>query len=138
MDVGRPERILAGTVTQFRLHMAGKAARRVPSRTGEGERYCALCKEEGKPRETARDFVTIRPKEGGSPMRVPLCVAHREGLGKTSSLYELVAPPARAVPAKGQARQALHVEGKSEKGNISRTLRRAERYSKGQRGRLGE
>jgi len=71
-------------------------------------------------------------------MRVSLCLSHFEGLGKPGSLYELVAPPARVVPTKGSARQNLHVEGKSEKGDISRTLRRAERYSKGQRGRLGE
>ncbi len=71
-------------------------------------------------------------------MRVPLCLAHFEGLGKPGSLYELVIPPARVVPVKGSARQNLHVEGKSEKGDISRTLRVTERYSKGQRGRLGE
>ncbi len=71
-------------------------------------------------------------------MRVPLCLAHAEGLGKPGSLYDVVTPPARVVPAKGLARQTRHVEGKSEKGNINRTLRRAERYSKGQRGRLGE
>jgi len=118
--------------------MVDKVTRRVRSEGEASDGYCALCKEEGKPSETARDVLTIRPREGGKPMRVPLCLAHVEGLGKSGSLYELVAPPARIVPAKGLARQTRHVEGKSEKGNINRTLRRAERYSKGQRGRLGE
>jgi len=118
--------------------MVDKVARRARSEGGASERYCVLCKEEGKPGETARDVVTIRPREGGRPMRVALCLAHADGLGRPGSLYEVVAAPARVIPAKGLARQSRHVEGKSEKGNINRTLRRAERYSKGQRGRLGE
>jgi len=118
--------------------MVDKATRQVHNEGGVGDGYCALCKEEGRPSETARDVLTIRPREGGKPMRVPLCLAHVDGLGKPGSLYELINPPRRVVPAKGLARQTLHVEGKSEKGNINRTLRRAERYSKGQRGRLGE
>lgn len=118
--------------------MVDKMARRVRSQVGAVERYCTLCKEEGRPSESARDVVTIRPRGGGKAMRVPLCLAHTEGLGKPGSLYELVIAPARVVPVKGSARQNLHVEGKSEKGDISRTLRVTERYSKGQRGRLGE
>ena len=100
--------------------------------------YCVLCKEEGNPNEMARDVVTIRPRDGGKPRRAALCLAHFVGLGRPGSLYEVAAAPGRAVPAKGLARQRRHVEGKSEQGNINRTLRRAERYSKGQRGRLGE
>ena len=118
--------------------MVVNIASRSRSESGTTERYCILCKEEGKPSETARDVVTIRPREGGRPMRVALCLAHVEGLGRPGSLYEVVTAPARVIPAKGLARQTIHVEGKSEKGNINRTLRRAERYSKGQRGRLGE
>jgi hypothetical protein len=118
--------------------MVDRVTRRVRGEGSASEGYCVLCKEEGKPSETARDVVTIRPREGGRPMRVALCLAHVEGLGRPGSLYEVVAAPARVIPAKGLARQTMHVEGKSEKGNINRTLRRAERYSKGQRGRLGE
>jgi len=112
---------------------------KIARREGGGtESYCVLCKEEGKPNETARDVVTIRPKRGGTLRRVTVCLAHFNGLGKPESTYELVAAPGRGIPAKGLARQSKHVQGKSEKGNINRTLRRAERYSKGQRGRLGE
>ena len=118
--------------------MTERVARQVRTAGGTGERYCVLCKEEGKPGETAREVVTVRPREGGRPMRLALCLAHLDGLGRPGSLYEAVPPPSRVIPAKGLARQNLHVEGKSEKGNINRTLRRAERYSKGQRGRLGE
>jgi hypothetical protein len=118
--------------------MVGKAQRRVSSEGGASDGYCVLCREEGKPNETARDVVTIKPRNGGRERRVTVCLAHLDGFGKPESLYEVVAAPVRGIPAKGLARQIRHVQGKSEKGNINRTLRRAERYSKGQRGRLGE
>jgi hypothetical protein len=118
--------------------LVDRIASRSRNESAAAERYCVFCKEEGKPGESAREVVTIRPREGGRQVRVALCLAHVQGLGRPGSLYVLVAPPARTIPAKGLARQTLHVEGKSEKGNINRTLRRAERYSKGQRGRLGE
>ena len=118
--------------------MVDKVVRRVRTGGGTSERFCVLCKEEGRPNEAAREVVTIRARDGGRPMRVALCLSHVDGLGRPGSLYEAVPPPARVIPAKGLARQTRHVEGKSEKGNINRTLRRAERYSKGQRGRLGE
>ncbi|MGA2664203.1 MAG: hypothetical protein ABSF83_04595 [Nitrososphaerales archaeon] len=118
--------------------MVDKVARGTSGEGGASGRYCVFCKEEGEPEETARDVVTIRLREGGRPRRVALCKAHADALGGPGSMYEAVRPPTKVVPAKGLARQTLHVEGKSEKGNINRTLRRAEGYSKGQRGRLGE
>ena len=121
-----------------RYQMVEKAPRRTSGKGGARESYCVLCREEGKPNETALDVVTIRPRSGGRVLRATVCLFHLNGLGKPGSVYELVAAPPRGVPAKGLARESKHVEGKSEKGNINRTLRRAERYSKGQRGRLGE
>jgi hypothetical protein len=118
--------------------MVDKVPRRIQSEGSVNETYCALCREEGKPNETARDLVTIRPKSGGRLRRVAVCRSHADGLGKSESPYELVVAPARGVSAKGLARESRHVQGKSERGNINRSLRRAERYSKGQRGRLGE
>jgi hypothetical protein len=118
--------------------MVDKFPRPVKAERRVTETYCVLCREEGKPNETARDFVTIRPKSGGRQRRIAVCRAHFGTLGDSQSPYEVVAAPARGVSAKGLAREKKHVEGKSERGNINRTLRRAERFSKGQRGRLGE
>lgn len=51
---------------------------RIHSEGGVNERYCVLCNEEGKPNETAREMVTIRPRSGGEPGRVAVCPAHLE------------------------------------------------------------
>ena len=119
--------------------MDDKVPRRIQSEGGVSERYCVLCKEEdGKPNETAHDMVTLRPKSGGKLRRVAVCLLHVDSLGKPGFPYEVIAEPARGNRAKGSVRPGEHVLGKSEKGNINRKLRRVERYSRTQRGRLGE
>jgi hypothetical protein len=118
--------------------LVDKVQRRVQSEGRAKETYCLLCREEGKRNETARDYVTVRLKSGGAVRRIAVCRSHADGLGRSESPYEVVAAPARGVSAKGLARESKHVQGKSEQGNINRSLRRAERFSKGARGRLGE
>lgn len=116
-----------------------KAPRRTHSEGGANQRYCVLCKEEGKPNETARDMVTIRPRSGGEPRRVALCSNHVESLGEPASPYVVVVVArARGFPTRGSARPGRHIQRKSEKGDINRTMRRVERYGRTQRGRLGE
>ena len=111
--------------------------RHVQGDSPAGERYCALCKGEGHPNETARGIVAIRPREGGRLRKVAVCLNHADKVGKAESPYELIAQPARSRnPVHG--RPANRLQGKTEKGDIKRTLRRVERYSKTQRGRLGE
>jgi hypothetical protein len=115
------------------------ASRRIHSEGGVTERYCVLCREEeGKPNETAHEMVTIRPKIGGKQRRVAVCLVHVASLGKAASPHEVIAEPIRGNRPKGYAQPVEHVQGKSEKGNINRTLRRVERYGRTQRGRLGE
>jgi hypothetical protein len=118
--------------------MYDKVPGRAHSESGVGQRYCVLCKEEGKPNETARHMVTIRPKSGGKPREIAVCLGHADSLGKPASPYEVIAEPARGIPSRGSVRPGKHNEEKSEKGDINRTLRRVGRYSKSQRGRLGE
>ncbi len=109
----------------------------IHSEGGVNGRYCVLCKEEGKPNETAHDMVTIRPRPGGEPRRVAVCLAHVKSLGEPASPY-VVAEPARGFPTRGSARPRTYVPGKRKGGDIPRTMRKAERYGRTQRGRLGE
>jgi hypothetical protein len=125
---------IGGSITQ---EVDAKAQRRIHSEGGVNERYCVLCAEEGKPNETSRDMVTIRPRSGGEQRRIAVCSAHLETLGEPSSPY-LVASPTVSLPTRGSPRPHQNVQRKSQTGDISRTLRRVERYGKTQRGRLGE
>jgi hypothetical protein len=109
----------------------------VHSEGGVNDRHCVLCKEEGRPNETARDMVTIRPRSGGEPRRVAICTSHLEGLGEASSPW-VVAELARTFPTRGSARPRTYVPGKMKNGDIPRTMRKSERYGGTQRGRLGE
>jgi hypothetical protein len=118
--------------------MVNRAPRQTSSEGGAGERYCVLCEEDGKPNEIARNMVTIRPKSGGEPRRVAICLVHVDGLGKPESAYKVVAEPTKAVQPKNSARAGKQSQGKSQRGDINRTLRQTERYGKTQRGRLGE
>ena len=119
--------------------MNDKVPRRIHSEGGVGERYCVLCKEEAsKPNETARHMMTIRPRSGGKLRRIAVCLAHADSLDKVTYPYEVIAEPTRGIPTRGSVRPGKHIQRKSEKGDINRTLRRIERYSKTQRGRLGE
>jgi len=110
-----------------------------PIRSGgaANERHCVLCKEEGKLNETARYMVTIRPRSGGEPRKVAVCSSHIKSLGETTSPY-VVDELHRSFPARGSARPRTYVPGKRKSGDIPRTMRKAERYGKTQRGRLGE
>jgi hypothetical protein len=101
------------------------------------ERRCVLCKEEGRPNETAHGVVTIRPRSGGEPRKVAVCSFHLEGLGEATSPY-VVDELARSFPTRGSAKPRAYVPGKRKGGDIPRTMRRAERYGRTQRGRLGE
>jgi hypothetical protein len=111
----------------------------VSSDLGPGERHCALCEEEdGRPDEPADFMVTITPINAGEERRVALCAKHVESLGKKGSPYRAVEEPAKSRRARIFTRPAEHPKGKSEKGDIKRTSRGVERYSKTERGRLGE
>ena len=101
------------------------------------ERHCVLCKEEGKLNETAHDMVTIRPRSGGEPRKVAVCIAHVKSLGEPTSPY-VVAELERSFPTMGAARPRTYVPGKRKGGDIPRTMRKSERYGRTQRGRLGE
>jgi hypothetical protein len=101
------------------------------------ERHCVLCKEEGRPNETAHDMVTIRPRSGGASRKVAVCLAHVKSLGEPTSSY-VVAEPDRVFPTRGSARPRTYVPGKKNNGDLPRTMRKAERYGGTQRGRLGE
>jgi hypothetical protein len=101
------------------------------------ERHCVLCKEEGKLNETAHEMVTIRPRSGGEPRKVAVCLSHVKSLGEPSSPY-VVAELARSFPTRGSARPRTYVPGKRKGGDIARTMRKAERYGGTQRGKLGE
>jgi hypothetical protein len=127
----------AGVAGSIQTQLDDKAPRRIHSEGGANERYCVLCREEGKPNETARDMVTIRPKSGGEPRKVAVCSGHVESLGEPASPY-VVAEPVRVLPTRGSIRPGKHFQGKSVKGDISRGMRKIERYGKTQRGRLGE
>jgi len=115
----------------------GKPQRPIHSEGGVNERHCVLCKEEGKPNETAHDMVTIRLRSGGEPRSVAVCLAHVKSLGEPSSPY-VVAEPVRGFPTRGSARPRTYVPGKKTSGDIPRAMRRVERYDRTQRGRLGE
>lgn len=104
---------------------------------GVNERRCVLCTEEGKPNETAHEMVMIRPRSGGAPRRVALCIAHVKSLGEPESPY-VVAEPDRGFPTRGSARPRTYVPGKRNNSDLPRTMRKAERYGGTQRGRLGE
>ncbi|MDA4112986.1 MAG: hypothetical protein OK474_02970 [Thaumarchaeota archaeon] len=119
--------------------MGKEAPTRVKSEGGASERFCVLCQEEdGKTNETAHDMVTIRSTAGGKSRMVAVCLAHAESLGKPGSPYEIVTAPVRGVRPRSPVRPSGQIQGKSAKGDISRTLRQTERYGKTQRGRLGE
>jgi hypothetical protein len=118
--------------------MDDKVPRRIRSEGGVSERYCVICKEEGKPNETAHDMVTIRPRTGGKTRRVAVCLVHVDSISKPESPYEVIAEPIRGNRSRGSARQSKHIQRKSEQGDINRTLRLVERYGRTQRGRLGE
>jgi hypothetical protein len=121
----------------IREQIDDKAQKLIHSEGGVNGRYCVLCKEEGRPNETARDMVTIRPKSGGEQRRVAICSAHLETLGEPSSPYA-VSEPTIGPPTRGSPRAHERIQRKSQTGDISRTLRRVERYGRTQRGRLGE
>jgi len=107
------------------------------SRTSES--FCALCEEEdGKNGEPAGYMVTITPANGGGERRVALCVAHVESLKKPGSPYRMVAAPTKTRGVRGATRHVEHNKGRGEKGDIKRTSRGVERYSKSERGRLGD
>jgi hypothetical protein len=125
---------LAGAVQQQLDEMPPYTIR---SEGGANERHCVLCREQGKPNETARDMVTIRLRSGGGPRRVAVCSSHVKSLGETASPYVVDELP-RGFPTSGSARPRAYVPGKRKSGDISRTMRKAERYGKTQRGRLGE
>jgi hypothetical protein len=109
----------------------------IRSEGGVNERHCVLCKEEGKLNETAHEMVTIRPRSGGEPRKVAVCLSHVKSLGEPSSPY-VVAELARSFPTRGSARPRTYVPGKRKGGDIARTMRKAERYGGTQRGKLGE
>lgn len=102
------------------------------------ERHCVLCREEGKPSETARDMVTIRPRSGGEPRRVAVCSAHIKSLGDAATSPYVVDDQARGFPNRGSARPRVYVPGERKGGDVARTMRKAERYGRTQRGRLGQ
>jgi hypothetical protein len=104
---------------------------------GVNERHCVLCREEGKPNETAREMVTISPRSGGEARRIAICSTHLKSLGEAGSPH-VVTGPGRVFPTRGSARPMAYVPGKKKNGDISRTIRKAERYGRTQRGRLGE
>jgi hypothetical protein len=83
-------------------------------------------------------MMTIRARDGGEPRRVAICLTHAESLGSAWSLYEVISEPKRGQHPKGYVRPGQQRQGKNEKGDINRSLRVLERYSKTQRGRLGE
>jgi hypothetical protein len=126
---------LAGAAQQ----QPGEARRPHPIRSegGVNERHCVLCKEEGRPNETAHEMVTIRPRSGGEARKIAVCLSHVRSLGEPSSPY-VVAELARGFPARGSARPRTYVPGKRKGGDIVRTMRKAERYGGTQRGKLGE
>jgi hypothetical protein len=109
----------------------------IRSEGGVNERHCVLCKEEGKLNETAHEMVTIRPRSGGEPRKVAVCLSHVESLSEPASPY-VVAELARTFPTRGSARPRTYVPGKRKSGDIARNMRRAERYGGTQRGKLGE
>jgi hypothetical protein len=122
-----------------RADMSKKQPR--PARAGAqtGERYCVLCEEEdGKYGEPADYMVTITPTNGGEERRVAVCAVHVDSLSKPDSPYRIVVPPAKRRRAKDPIKAVEHDKGKSENADIKRTLRGVERYSKTERGRLGE
>jgi len=131
------QRLQARIGGSIRQEIDDKAMLRIHSEGGVNERYRVLCNEEGKPNETARDMVTIRPRSGGEPGRVAVCYAHLESLREPSSPY-VVAEPAKGQPARWSPRPRQIDERKSQTGDIGRTLPGVERYGKTQRGRLGE
>jgi hypothetical protein len=109
----------------------------IRSEGGVNERYCALCREQGKPNETAREMITIRPRSGGDPRRVAVCSSHVKGLDETTSPY-VVDAPARAFPKSGSDRPRSHVPGRRKSGDMVRTTRKSDRYGRTERGRFGE
>ncbi len=109
----------------------------VRSEGGVNERHCVLCKEQGRPNETARDMVTITPRSGGEPRKVAVCASHLKSLGESTSPY-VVDATARGFPSRGSARPRTYVPGKRKSGDMVRTIRKAERYGRTERGRLGE
>jgi hypothetical protein len=127
----------AGSAGLVQQQLDEKPPKPIHSEGGVNERHCVLCREEGKPNETAHDMVTIRPRSGGEPRTVAVCLAHIKSLGESASPY-VVAEPVRAFPTRGSARPRTYVPGKRKNGDIPRTIRKAERYGGTQRGRLGE
>jgi len=101
------------------------------------DRRCVLCKEQGRPNETAHGLVTIRPRSGGEPRKVAVCSFHVRSLGEATSPY-IVDELTPSFPTRGSARSHSYVPGKRKGGDIPRTMRRVERYGRTQRGRLGE
>jgi hypothetical protein len=109
------------------------------SRKQANERYCVLCQEEdGRSEEPADRMVTITPTNGGEERRVAVCLVHLDSLSKPDSPYRAVVAVAKELRTRASTRPVEHDKGKSESGDIKRTLRRVERYSKTERGRLGE
>ncbi|MDA4135842.1 MAG: hypothetical protein OK449_02425 [Thaumarchaeota archaeon] len=119
--------------------MSKKQPRPAPDGAQTGERYCVLCEEEdGKYGEPADYMVTITPANGGEERRVAACAAHVKSLSKPDSPYRIVAAPTKSRRAKSAVKPVEHNKGKSEKADVKRTLRGVERYSKTERGKLGE
>ena len=110
----------------------------VRSEGGATERHCVLCKEEGRENETARDMVTIRLRSGGEARKVAVCSAHLKSLGEATSSSYVVDDQPRGFPNRGSARPRSYVPGQRKDGDIGRTMRKAERYGRTQRGRLGQ
>jgi hypothetical protein len=116
---------------------------RIPPRansfSGAGERYCVICKEEGgNPTESARHVVTIKLRTGGNPRKVALCAMHFRGIGDPRSSYVLVPELTGAPRPRASAPTDTQKRGSRRKGEVNNSLRQLGRYSKTQRGRLGE
>jgi hypothetical protein len=127
----------AGSAGSVQQQLDDKPTKPIHSEGGVNERHCVLCKEDGKLNETAHDMVTIRPRIGGEPRKVAVCLTHIKSLGEPTSPY-VVAEPTRGFPTPGSARPRAYVPGKRKSGDLPRTMRKAERYGGTQRGRLGE
>ncbi|HZW85296.1 MAG TPA: hypothetical protein VFE91_05280 [Nitrososphaerales archaeon] len=104
-----------------------------------GDRYCLLCREEdGKPEESGMVVLDIVSKHGGRARTAALCLAHARSIGTPESSYEEVVLPPQGLRSRGPVRTNRQARGGRGKGEISRSQRVLGRYSKTQRGRLGE
>jgi hypothetical protein len=118
--------------------MGHSVSHRVGSAGMVEERHCLLCREEdGKPDVIGMVVLNIVSKHGGRARAAVLCLAHARSIGTPESPYEVVLPPP-GIRQRGPVRTNRQVQGSRGKGEISRSQRVLGRYSKTQRGRLGE